>query len=178
MVPCFTPVRSPQSNGMAEAFVRTSKRDYVYVHDRPDAKTVLSQLSAWFEGYNEVHPHKALQLKSPPRVHPQSSTTRSLYGLIGATPWTIHEFRPCQATLSSPVTLILTLANYLSTCPDRITHHTTMILSNNSSPTEQIPEIPSSSPTPYRLQRKPTIGYMMGSRYIIFLQSTGNEPIE
>ena len=65
LVPCFTPVRSPQSNGMAEAFVKTFKRDYVYVHDRPDAKTVLSQLSAWFEDYNESHPHKALQMKSP-----------------------------------------------------------------------------------------------------------------
>ena len=65
LVPCFTPVRSPQSNGMAEAFVKTFKRDYVYVHDRPDARTVLSQLPKWFEDYNEVHPHKALQLKSP-----------------------------------------------------------------------------------------------------------------
>jgi len=64
-VPCFTPVRSPQSNGMAEAFVKTFKRDYVYVHDRPDAQTVLSQLSAWFEDYNEHHPHKGLQMKSP-----------------------------------------------------------------------------------------------------------------
>ena len=65
LVPCFTPVRSPQSNGMAEAFVKTFKRDYVYVHDRPDAQTVLSQLSRWFEDYNEIHPHKALQMKSP-----------------------------------------------------------------------------------------------------------------
>lgn len=65
LVPCFTPVRSPQSNGMAEAFVKTFKRDYVYVHDRPDAQTVLSQLPAWFEDYNESHPHKALQMKSP-----------------------------------------------------------------------------------------------------------------
>ena len=26
---CFTPVRSPQSNGISEAFVHTLKRDYV-----------------------------------------------------------------------------------------------------------------------------------------------------
>jgi len=65
LMPCFTPVRSPQSNGMAEAFVKTFKRDYVYIHDRPDAQTVLSQLPRWFEDYNEVHPHKALRLKSP-----------------------------------------------------------------------------------------------------------------
>ena len=65
LVPCFTPVRSPQSNGMAEAFVKTFKRDYVYTHDRPDTQTVLSQLPQWFEDYNEIHPHKALRMKSP-----------------------------------------------------------------------------------------------------------------
>ena len=64
-ISCFTPVRSPESNGMAEAFVKTFKRDYVYVHDRPDAKTVMSQLDQWFEDYNEYHPHKGLKMKSP-----------------------------------------------------------------------------------------------------------------
>lgn len=61
----FTPIRSPQSNGMAEAFVKTFKRDYVYVHDRPDARTVMAQLAAWFEDYNEEHPHKGLRMRSP-----------------------------------------------------------------------------------------------------------------
>jgi len=65
LVCCTTPVSSPQSNGMAEAFVKTFKRDYVYVHDRPDAKTVLISLHQWFEDYNEVHPHKGLKMKSP-----------------------------------------------------------------------------------------------------------------
>ena len=64
-ISCFTPVRSPESNGMAEAFVKTFKRDYVYVHDRPDAKTVMAQLAHWFEDYNEYHPHKGLKMKSP-----------------------------------------------------------------------------------------------------------------
>lgn len=41
---CTTPIRSPQSNGMAEAFVKTFKRDYVYLNDVPDAETVLM----WF----------------------------------------------------------------------------------------------------------------------------------
>jgi Integrase core domain len=50
--------------GMAEAFVKTFKRDYAYVQDRPDAQSVLSQLPLWFDDYNEVHPHKALRLKS------------------------------------------------------------------------------------------------------------------
>jgi transposase InsO family protein len=63
--PCFTPVRSPQSNGMAESFVKTFKRDYVYVNHRPDAKTVMAMLEGWFEDYNENHPHKGLRMKSP-----------------------------------------------------------------------------------------------------------------
>jgi transposase InsO family protein len=40
----FTPVRSPESNGMAEAFVKTFKRDYIYVNDRPSALSVMSRL--------------------------------------------------------------------------------------------------------------------------------------
>jgi putative transposase len=60
-----TPVRSPQSNGMAESFVKTFKRDYVDVHLVPDAETVLRQLPEWFEHYNEQHPHKALRMRSP-----------------------------------------------------------------------------------------------------------------
>ena len=65
LVPCFTPVRSPQSNGMVEALVKTFKRDYVHVRERPDARMVLAQLLAWFEEYTEIHPHKSLRLKSP-----------------------------------------------------------------------------------------------------------------
>jgi len=42
--PRTTPVRSPQSNGMAEAFVKTMKRDYVRVSHLPDARTVMENL--------------------------------------------------------------------------------------------------------------------------------------
>jgi putative transposase len=65
MEPRTTPVRSPQSNGMAEAFVKTFKRDYVSVNSIPDAKTVIAQLPLWFEHYNMLHPHKALGYRSP-----------------------------------------------------------------------------------------------------------------
>ncbi len=65
MEPCTTPVRNPQSNGMAEAFVKTFKRDYVAVNPTPDAETVLAQLPFWFEHYNNLHPHKALGYQSP-----------------------------------------------------------------------------------------------------------------
>jgi putative transposase len=63
--PRTTSLESPQSNGMAEAFVRTIKRDYVRVNPRPDAEAVMRQLSSWFTHYNEVHPPKALGYLSP-----------------------------------------------------------------------------------------------------------------
>src|SRR6476620_39139 len=62
---CFTPVRSPESNGIAEAFVKTFKRDYARLSILPDAETVIALLPAWFEDYNEVHPHSGLKFLSP-----------------------------------------------------------------------------------------------------------------
>jgi transposase InsO family protein len=52
-------------NGVCEAFVKTFKRDYVRVNTRPDAISVLHQLSAWFEDYNDIHPHSGLRMRSP-----------------------------------------------------------------------------------------------------------------
>lgn len=65
LVPCFTPVRSPESNGMSEAFVKTFKRDYLRVNPLPDAHTVLRQIAGWIIDYNEIHPHSALRMRSP-----------------------------------------------------------------------------------------------------------------
>jgi transposase InsO family protein len=65
LVPCFTPVRSPESNGVSEAFVKTLKRDYARIQPRPDALTVLQQLPAWIDDYNENHPHSGLRMRSP-----------------------------------------------------------------------------------------------------------------
>jgi len=62
---CTTPYRSPESNGMAEAFVKTFKRDYVRMHEIPDAIALMQQLPEWFDDYNENHPHKALKMWSP-----------------------------------------------------------------------------------------------------------------
>jgi putative transposase len=45
--------------------VNTLKRDDVSQMDRSTVATVLAQLPDAFEHFNEVHPHKALQWKSP-----------------------------------------------------------------------------------------------------------------
>lgn len=63
--PINTPVCSPQSNGMAESFVNTFRRDYLSRMDLRDARTVLAQLPDAFEHFNEVHPHSSLKMKSP-----------------------------------------------------------------------------------------------------------------
>ena len=65
LVPRFTPVRSPESNGVSEAFVKTLKRDYARVQPRPDANTVLARIGAWITDYNEHHPHRGLGMRSP-----------------------------------------------------------------------------------------------------------------
>lgn len=63
--PCYTPVKSPQSNGVSEAFVNTLKRDYVNITPLPDAATVLGLIAGWFEDYNDNHPHSGLKMRSP-----------------------------------------------------------------------------------------------------------------
>jgi putative transposase len=82
LLPRTTPIESPQSNGMAEAFVKTFKRDYARVRPRPDAAAVLRQLGSWFAHYNTVHPHKALGYRSPRefRRHLAQETTGNAVG--------------------------------------------------------------------------------------------------
>ena len=77
--PINTPMCSPQSNGMAESFVNTFKRDYVARMDLSDAATVLAQLPDAFEHFNEVHPHSSLKMRSPRefRRHQAAQARRS-----------------------------------------------------------------------------------------------------
>ncbi|BCH12629.1 hypothetical protein MesoLj131c_68870 (plasmid) [Mesorhizobium sp. 131-3-5] len=45
LIACFTPVQSPESNGISESFVKTFKRDYARVNPLPDAVTALGKIA-------------------------------------------------------------------------------------------------------------------------------------
>ena len=61
----FTPVRSPRSNGICEAFVKALRRDYARLAVLSDAAAVLALLPGWIKAYNGIHPHSGLRFLSP-----------------------------------------------------------------------------------------------------------------
>jgi putative transposase len=65
LIPITVPAYSPQSNGMAEAFVNTLRRDYIASADLASAQVVLEQIPEWFADYNAAAPHSALGFRSP-----------------------------------------------------------------------------------------------------------------
>lgn len=65
MTPITTPVTSPESNGMSEAFVNTLRRDYLDGADRSCAAKLLEAVPGWITDYNERAPHSALGYRSP-----------------------------------------------------------------------------------------------------------------
>ena len=66
-------MRSPESNGISEAFVKTLKRDYARLTIMTDAQTVMAFLPDWFEDYNTVHPHSGLRFLSPREFRSRSA---------------------------------------------------------------------------------------------------------
>lgn len=65
LIACHTPRRSPQSNGLVEAFFGSFKRDYVYQACLESLEEVKRQLPGWIEHYNHKAPHSALGMRSP-----------------------------------------------------------------------------------------------------------------
>jgi len=65
LIPCHTPKRSPESNGLAEAFFGSFKRDYVYQACLETMEVIERQLPGWIEHYNQQAPHSALAMRAP-----------------------------------------------------------------------------------------------------------------
>jgi putative transposase len=65
LTPITTPVCSPESNGISEAFHHTLRRDYLDGADLSSAIVVLDQLAQWVHDYNHFAPHSRLGMRSP-----------------------------------------------------------------------------------------------------------------
>jgi putative transposase len=65
LVAITTPVCSPESNGISEAFHHTLRRDYLAGADLSSAAALLAQLPAMIADYNHFAPHSKLGMKSP-----------------------------------------------------------------------------------------------------------------
>ena len=66
---------------MAEAFVRTIKRDHARVSSCPDARYVMATLPGWFAHYNQRHTHRALGYRSPREFIAARQTRETLSAL-------------------------------------------------------------------------------------------------
>jgi putative transposase len=69
MVICRTPRRSPESNGLAEAFFGSFKRDYVNQQELSSLEEIARQIPEGIKDYNEAAPHSALGMKPPMEFH-------------------------------------------------------------------------------------------------------------
>lgn len=100
--PCFTPVRSPESNGLAEAFVETFKRDYVRVNPLPDANTALRQIAGWIADYNDGPSSLSAPDAIPQGVHPSSGPIAGVFGETGGNPSWQHPAQRQRRSLALP----------------------------------------------------------------------------
>lgn len=65
LLDCKTPVCSPQSNGIAEAFVKILKRDYLPFIDLTSDHIAMKSLGKVQDFFNRHHPHSALDYLLP-----------------------------------------------------------------------------------------------------------------
>jgi putative transposase len=69
LVVCNTPIRSPESNGVAESFFKTFKRDYVYQNMCESFADIESRIADWIEDYNTRAPHSGLGMLTPVKFY-------------------------------------------------------------------------------------------------------------
>lgn len=69
LIPCHTPRRSPESNGLAEAFFGSLKRDYVYQACLDTLEETARQVPGWIADYNQQAPHSALGMCAPAQFY-------------------------------------------------------------------------------------------------------------
>jgi putative transposase len=65
LIPIPTSAYSPESNGLAEAFLHRFKRDYVHGAELHDVETMLARLAGWFDDYNRPAPHSVRGMRAP-----------------------------------------------------------------------------------------------------------------
>ena len=71
---CRTPCRSPQSNGLVEAFFGGFKRDYLAHHPLETIAQATERVPVWINHYNQVAPHSALAMLAPATFYQQQLT--------------------------------------------------------------------------------------------------------
>jgi transposase InsO family protein len=93
--PCFTPPRSPESNGVSEAFVRTLRRDYARLAILPDAEAVMAPSAGLVRRLQRDPPPLRSALPLAPRVPPPECLTQPSH-LSGQTGCTPASSQPCE----------------------------------------------------------------------------------
>ncbi len=66
---CNTPIRSPESNGIAESFFKSFKRDYVYQNVCESFDDIAAKIGGWIEDYNTQAPHSGLGMLTPEQFY-------------------------------------------------------------------------------------------------------------
>ncbi len=113
--PKNTAVRSPESNGIAESFVKTIKRDYISIMPKPDGLTAAKNLAEAFEHYNEWHPHSAKAINDG-ALTGSSSAVITEKNCESRSRWTAVTVRHCTG---QSLRAASTVKQYRTSCQER-----------------------------------------------------------